>query len=209
MARVCVQEWQFKSSSSNATYTVKLWDDGRTSCDCRGWRFKREGQERSCKHVAKVEAARRPPTVFKPPISAAPRIDALNSRRPICPQCGKTDIQMYDGGLGYEAIRCRSCGMETDRNTGATSRWLPDRVKPRRASYVQCPQCGSANTRWIEDDDYSGLRCLDCNMETDTGTGEAYLRVPTNQRPVSRVDKPPKPDPPPPKGKRRIIIDDD
>jgi hypothetical protein len=33
-----------------------------------------------------------------------------------CPQCESPDVIFYDGMLGYEAIRCNTCNMETDAN---------------------------------------------------------------------------------------------
>src|SRR4051812_39512397 len=33
-----------------------------------------------------------------------------------CPQCESPDVTFYDGLLGYEAIRCNTCNMETDVN---------------------------------------------------------------------------------------------
>lgn len=47
---------QFPSSSSSAVYTWQIGDDGRLSCDCRGWVNKRPGKPRECKHTKKVEA---------------------------------------------------------------------------------------------------------------------------------------------------------
>lgn len=49
--------WTFASSSNpSKTYETILYTDGDTSCNCRGWTFKKEGQERTCTHTRKVES---------------------------------------------------------------------------------------------------------------------------------------------------------
>lgn len=42
-------------SDPDRTYQTLLYDNGETSCDCRGWVFKRGGT-RSCRHTRFVEA---------------------------------------------------------------------------------------------------------------------------------------------------------
>lgn len=43
---------QFPSSSSDAVYTALLdRETGASSCNCKGWVFKRHGKPRSCKHT--------------------------------------------------------------------------------------------------------------------------------------------------------------
>lgn len=37
-----------------------------------------------------------------------------------CPQCNSPKARWYDGALGYEAVRCEECHIETDMNSGAT-----------------------------------------------------------------------------------------
>jgi hypothetical protein len=32
----------------------------------------------------------------------------------VCPHCGSKDTEYYDGCLGYEAVRCNDCRIETD-----------------------------------------------------------------------------------------------
>ena len=45
---------EFPSSDGSRTYTVLTHDDGTTSCNCPGWTFKRQGQERNCKHTRQL-----------------------------------------------------------------------------------------------------------------------------------------------------------
>lgn len=33
-----------------------------------------------------------------------------------CPQCQSQDTEYYEGLLGYEAVRCNACNIETDLN---------------------------------------------------------------------------------------------
>lgn len=37
-------------------------------------------------------------------------------RAPKCPHCQSANTKWYDGMLGYEAIRCHDCHIETDAN---------------------------------------------------------------------------------------------
>ena len=49
--------WTFASNSNpSKTYETILYEDGTTSCNCRGWTFKKDGQERTCTHTRKVES---------------------------------------------------------------------------------------------------------------------------------------------------------
>jgi hypothetical protein len=51
-----VRSWIFGSDSNPShSYETLQYADGSTSCNCRGWTFKREGQERQCKHTRMVE----------------------------------------------------------------------------------------------------------------------------------------------------------
>lgn len=43
------------SSNPSKTYETILYVDGSTSCNCRGWTFKKEGQERTCTHTRMVD----------------------------------------------------------------------------------------------------------------------------------------------------------
>ena len=47
--RGVTKKWEFKSSSSDATYIVKQMPDGRLDCDCWGFRA-----HKRCKHVKEV-----------------------------------------------------------------------------------------------------------------------------------------------------------
>jgi ATP-dependent DNA ligase len=49
-----IQEWTFKSSSSPATYTARLADDGKLLCNCKGWTMRRGDKARQCKHTKEV-----------------------------------------------------------------------------------------------------------------------------------------------------------
>jgi hypothetical protein len=49
-----VKTWTFRSNSNpNKTYETSQYDDGSTSCQCKGWCIARGG-ERSCTHTRKV-----------------------------------------------------------------------------------------------------------------------------------------------------------
>jgi len=51
------KEFKFPSKSSpGKEYTTLLYDDGTTSCNCRGWTNKKSNKERECVHTRKVEA---------------------------------------------------------------------------------------------------------------------------------------------------------
>lgn len=49
------QVWTFESSSGNSTYETLQYEDGTTSCNCRGWTIKRGDKPRSCKHTRAVD----------------------------------------------------------------------------------------------------------------------------------------------------------
>lgn len=49
------QVWTFESGSSSNTYETLEYDDGTTSCNCRGWTIKRGDKPRSCKHTRMVD----------------------------------------------------------------------------------------------------------------------------------------------------------
>ncbi len=66
--RVYREVGRFPSSSSGKVYVVKQDQDGNLSCDCPAWRFKKPGQERSCKHTEAVASGTQPPV---PPASQA------------------------------------------------------------------------------------------------------------------------------------------
>lgn len=51
--RGVTKKWEFKSSSSDATYIVKQMPDGRLDCDCWGFRA-----HKRCKHVKEVAEGR-------------------------------------------------------------------------------------------------------------------------------------------------------
>jgi hypothetical protein len=57
--RRLVKAWVTPSSSGSGQYRTALWDDETLSCDCMGWRIKKEGHPdtglgRSCKHTLQV-----------------------------------------------------------------------------------------------------------------------------------------------------------
>lgn len=48
---------QFDSSSSDAVYTAVIdTETGASSCNCKGWTFKRPGRDRSCKHTVALRS---------------------------------------------------------------------------------------------------------------------------------------------------------
>lgn len=50
-----VKHWQFPSKTTDAVYTVILWDNGSLSCDCKGWTYKKPDCDvRYCKHTFQV-----------------------------------------------------------------------------------------------------------------------------------------------------------
>lgn len=52
-----IKQKQFQSSSSTLVYTAVIdLDTGATSCNCKGWSFKKPGQERWCKHTKEMLA---------------------------------------------------------------------------------------------------------------------------------------------------------
>lgn len=46
--------WTYPSKSGPGTYTTTLHDNGKFECDCKGFRIKREGQPRKCRHIEDV-----------------------------------------------------------------------------------------------------------------------------------------------------------
>ena len=54
--KLIVKTWVFESSSSNGTYQTLQYEDGTTSCDCKGWtrRVQPDGS-RQCKHTRAVD----------------------------------------------------------------------------------------------------------------------------------------------------------
>jgi len=63
MSKSILQTWKFPSSSGSVdphtgkvrVYEGILYDDNSTSCNCRGWTFKKEDQERTCRHVRAIQ----------------------------------------------------------------------------------------------------------------------------------------------------------
>lgn len=51
-----IHAWAMPSASSDEVYETLLRADGSLECPCRGWIFKRHGQERGCKHTREVGA---------------------------------------------------------------------------------------------------------------------------------------------------------
>lgn len=46
--------WTYPSKSGPGTYTTTLHDNGLLECDCKGYRIKREGKPRQCRHIEDV-----------------------------------------------------------------------------------------------------------------------------------------------------------
>lgn len=75
-----VQSWPVGSSSNKTTtYTVNRYRDGSYSCDCTGWIIKKQGQERTCSHIRKVQDGRVLPAVAVP---AQERTVAVTPKQP-------------------------------------------------------------------------------------------------------------------------------
>ena len=52
--------WTFESSTSpGVSYETIEYDNGRVTCNCPGWRFKKGDKPRTCKHVKHVRRDRR------------------------------------------------------------------------------------------------------------------------------------------------------
>lgn len=47
--------WVFVSSSFDKTYQTLQYDDGSTSCDCKGWTRRCPAGVRSCRHTRSVD----------------------------------------------------------------------------------------------------------------------------------------------------------
>jgi hypothetical protein len=70
---------------------------------------------------------------------------------PACPQCQSTDTVFHDGALGYEAVRCNACNVETDLNNPASFCERTGRTHerntvknpkcPTHGTILQCPAC--------------------------------------------------------------------
>ena len=55
---MATREFEFPSKSSpGKVYKTLLYDDGTTSCNCRGWTTKKSEKERECVHTRQVEAS--------------------------------------------------------------------------------------------------------------------------------------------------------
>jgi hypothetical protein len=52
MSKEIAKAWTFKSSSGKGTYQTLQYQDGTTSCDCRGWTMH---AQRICKHTRMVD----------------------------------------------------------------------------------------------------------------------------------------------------------
>lgn len=57
MATTVSKAWEVESPRG-AIYTVLLYKDGSTSCDCPGWVFQKKGKPRGCKHTREVGIGR-------------------------------------------------------------------------------------------------------------------------------------------------------
>jgi len=68
------------SKSSGATYTTQFdTETGASSCNCRGWTYKRGDAPRSCSHTRELEAAQRAPRAAKV-LAFAPVAETAASR---------------------------------------------------------------------------------------------------------------------------------
>lgn len=59
MSKAIVTTYFFASESSpDKLYQALVYDDGTTSCECKGWIFKRRnvGGDRTCKHTRLIES---------------------------------------------------------------------------------------------------------------------------------------------------------
>jgi len=52
-----VKSWYYASKSNpSLEHETLQYADGHTSCNCTGWKMKKPGKERDCRHVRDVEA---------------------------------------------------------------------------------------------------------------------------------------------------------
>ena len=52
--------------------------------------------------------------------------------KPTCPHCQSTDTVFHDGALGYEAVRCNTCNVETDLHDPTSFCERTDRTNTRK-----------------------------------------------------------------------------
>jgi hypothetical protein len=56
MAQKILAEWKVNSFTTKDDYLVRLYDSGRWTCGCLGWRFSKGSPKPDCKHILKVKA---------------------------------------------------------------------------------------------------------------------------------------------------------
>ena len=98
--------WQMPSSSNpSKSYETIKYTDGTTSCDCRGWTFKKMGQERTCRHTRLVDqgiADQHAKSVWHNPALAASKAAAK-----VDPRLVKVAKQVEKERNGFEAVPAR------------------------------------------------------------------------------------------------------
>jgi len=74
-----------------------------------------------------------------------------------CPQCFGENVELYDGALGYEAVRCNDaeCWQETDLNNQNSHCLRQDRPKPEPQS--KCDNCEWTGVPTVELDEIPHL----------------------------------------------------
>jgi hypothetical protein len=127
--------WSYPSSSSSKTYTVKRWENGELTCDCPGWRFQRAGQERGCKHTARIveQYAGRLDIVPDPP--APPPRSGSRTTDQRCLRC-RRNAAIASSVDGW----CAQCVVDMRRTEILSDPVRIQRQGLRRGS--DCPTCG-------------------------------------------------------------------
>lgn len=70
-----IRVWKNSSlSNPDETYETIRWENGDFTCDCRAWKFPRNGI-RYCRHVRSAEAAFRQPESYYPGGDLVSRVD--------------------------------------------------------------------------------------------------------------------------------------
>jgi len=98
--------WQMPSDSSDKVYETIEYTDGTTSCNCMGWKIKKLGQERTCRHTRLVDqgiADRHATSVWHNSALAA-----SNAAAKVDPRLAKVAKQVEkERRNGFEAVPAR------------------------------------------------------------------------------------------------------
>lgn len=115
------QKFNSTRADSTAIYTAVLYDDGTASCDCPGWRFKRAGAERGCRHTGIMLTGR-----------AVKVVTAAEMAR-MAVRGEQYDIikRWTNGVTGNQMVTLRLTGSPRDRNSAR------EQFKPKQSPFEQ------------------------------------------------------------------------